>query len=87
MSGINMQSRDEIFATLKSVMTELFEIEPERIRTDSHLYADLDIDSIDAVDMVVRIREITGKKVKPEDFKEVRTINDVIDAVEKMLGT
>ena len=82
-----MQSRDEIFATLKSVMTELFEIEPERITPESHLYTDLDIDSIDAVDMVVRIREITGKKVKPEDFKEVRTINDVIDAVEKMLAT
>ena len=80
-----MQSRDEIFATLKSVMTELFEIEPERITPESHLYTDLDIDSIDAVDMVVRIREITGKKVKPEDFKEVRTINDVINAVEKML--
>jgi acyl carrier protein len=87
MPGINMQSRDEIFATLKSVMTELFEIEPERISPESHLYTDLDIDSIDAVDMVVRIREITGKKVKPEDFKEVRTINDVIDAVEKMLAT
>ncbi|MCC6201053.1 MAG: acyl carrier protein [Moraxellaceae bacterium] len=82
-----MQSRDEIFATLKSVMTELFEIEPERITPGSHLFTDLDIDSIDAVDMVVRIREITGKKVKPEDFKEVRTINDVIDAVEKMLAS
>lgn len=82
-----MQSRDEIFATLKSVMIELFEIEAERITPESHLFTDLDIDSIDAVDMVVRIREITGKKVKPEDFKEVRTINDVIDAVEKMLAS
>ncbi len=66
---------------------ELFEIEPEHITPESHLFTDLDIDSIDAVDMVVRIREITGKKVKPEDFKEVRTINDVIDAVEKMLAS
>lgn len=87
MSEAAMQNRDEIFATLKSVMTELFEIEPERITPESHLFTDLDIDSIDAVDMVVRIREITGKKVKPEDFKEVRTINDVIDAVEKMLAS
>lgn len=87
MSGSAMQSRDEIFATLKSVMIELFEIEAERITPESHLFTDLDIDSIDAVDMVVRIREITGKKVKPEDFKEVRTINDVIDAVEKMLAS
>lgn len=87
MSASAMQNRDEIFATLKAVMIELFEIEPERITPESHLFTDLDIDSIDAVDMVVRIREITGKKVKPEDFKEVRTINDVINAVEKMLAS
>jgi acyl carrier protein len=82
-----MQSRDEIFATIKSVMIELFEIEPERIKPESNLFTELDIDSIDAVDLVVRLRDITGKKVKPEDFKEVVTINDVIDAVEKMLAT
>lgn len=87
MPGSHMHSRDEIFALLKSVMTELFELAPESITPQAHLFNDLDIDSIDAIDLVVRIREITGKKVKPEDFKDVRTINDVIDAVEKMLAS
>ena len=68
-------------------MAELFEIPPENIRPESQLYTDLDIDSIDAVDLVVKLRELTGKKVRPEDFKQVRTINDVMDAVEKMLAT
>ncbi len=87
MSAAGLQTRDEIFATLKSVLHELFEVDPARIRLDSQLYADLDIDSIDAADLVVRLRELTGKKVKPEDFRQVRTVSDVIDAIEKMLAT
>ncbi len=81
-----MRSRGEILDALRSVMAELFEIPPGKILPESHLYTDLDIDSIDAVDLVVKLREITGKKVRPEDFRQVRTIDDVIDAVEKMLA-
>lgn len=80
-----MQSRDEIYTTLKTVMVELFELEAECITPEANLYTDLDIDSIDAVDLVVKIRDLTGRKIKPEDFRNVRTVNDVIDAVEKLL--
>jgi acyl carrier protein len=85
MSAHGLQDRAQILATLRSVMHELFELDVERIQLDSHLYNDLDIDSIDAADLVVRLRDITGKKVKPEDFRQVRTVSDVIDTVEKML--
>jgi acyl carrier protein len=87
MSGAVLESREQILATLQRVMHELFEIAPERIQPTAHLYTDLDIDSIDAADLVVKLRELTGKKVRPEDFKQVRTIGDVIDVVEKMLAT
>jgi acyl carrier protein len=78
--------RDEIFATLKAVLVEMFEIDPELIKPESRLFDDLDIDSIDAVDLVLKIREMTGRKVKPEEFKKVRTVGDIVDAVEKMLA-
>jgi acyl carrier protein len=51
----------------------------------SHLYDDLGIDSIDAVDLIVRLKELTGKKVEPEEFKEIRTVTDVVDAIEGLL--
>lgn len=76
-----MINRDEIFQRLVDVLSDLFEIEPEEVTLESHLYNDLDIDSIDAVDLVVEIRKITGQKIKPEDFKNVRTVGDVVDAV------
>lgn len=81
-----MKSREEILATLKSLFEELFEIEPESIHLDSKLYEDLDVDSIDAVDLVVRLKEMTGRKIDPEAFKTVRSVEDVVDAVEAMLN-
>ena len=86
MSIAGLESREAILATLKSVLHDLFEIDTSRIKPESHLYTDLDIDSIDAADLVVRLRELTGKKVKPEDFRQVRTISDVVDVIEKLLA-
>ncbi|SVM86426.1 acyl carrier protein (ACP2) [Klebsiella pneumoniae] len=58
--------------------------EPETVQLDSNLYSDLDVDSIDAVDLVVKIKELTGKQVKPEDFKNVRTVLDVVTVIQNM---
>ena len=80
-----MQNRDEIFHKVTEVLEDLFEIEPQRVTLESNLYSDLDIDSIDAVDLVVELKNITGKKIKPDDFKSVRTVEDVVEAVVKLL--
>ena len=79
-----MQTREDIFVALKQWMVDLFEIDPDKITMDAHLYEDLDIDSIDAVDVVVKIREITGKQIQSDDFKHVRRISDVVDAIAKL---
>jgi len=80
-----LTSRAEIESTLVDILVEMFELDPVDIRTNSQLYDDLDIDSIDAVDLIVRLRDLTGRKVDPEDFKEIRTVNDVVDAIEALL--
>ena len=80
-----MNSRDEIFQRILVVMEELFEIDPATVSLDSRLYDDLDIDSIDAVDLVVELKKITGKKMQPDDFKSVRTVADVVEAVSRLL--
>ena len=76
-----MNSRDEIFITLRDAMVELFELEPERISLEANLYQDLEIDSIDAVDLIDHIKRQTGKKIAAEEFKAVRTVGDVVEAV------
>lgn len=85
MSNENMNNGDKIFAMLSEILEQDFEIDAEDITRSANLYEDLDLDSIDAVDLVVKLREQTGKKIEPNDFKQVRTVQDVIDAVEKLM--
>ncbi|MDR2432982.1 MAG: phosphopantetheine-binding protein [Treponema sp.] len=72
-------TKDDIFLKLKEVLTEEFEIDSDTIKPESQLYADLDLDSIDAVDMIVRMKEFTQEKIDPVLFKNVRTVQDVVD--------
>lgn len=81
-----VKTREEIFEHIAGVLTELFELEKEAITPDAHLYDDLDIDSIDAVDLVVELKQWTGRKIQPESFKTVRTVDDVVDAVDHLLS-
>lgn len=76
----------DVFKTLKSTLVEQFEIDPAKIVPEARLLEDLDLDSIDAVDMIIKLQEITGRKVSPEDFKGVRTVGDVQRIVEKLLA-
>ncbi|EKD91933.1 MAG: hypothetical protein ACD_29C00294G0001 [uncultured bacterium] len=74
-------NKDEIFHELKKVMHELFEIDPNTIQLDSNLYDALDLDSIDAVDLIAHLQTLTGRKFNPEEFKSVRLVSDVIDVI------
>ncbi|MCK4840962.1 MAG: acyl carrier protein [Methylococcales bacterium] len=81
-----MNNKDDILQVIKQIMLEMFEIEQDLVTLDAQLADDLDFDSIDAVDMIVKLKEITGKAVKPEDFKNAKTIGDVVDAVDKLIN-
>jgi len=81
-----MLSREEIYERLTVALEELFDIPPEKVTPESKLFEELDLDSIDAVDLIVKLQEITGRRIKPEQFKAVRTVGDVLDCVEKLLA-
>lgn len=81
-----MKNREDILQMIKDIMQEMFEIDADDVTPEARLYEDLDFDSIDAVDMIVKLKEMTGKAVKPEDFKNARTINDVVEAVDKLIN-
>lgn len=81
-----MKTRDEVFQHLRSVLVELFEIDADKIKPEANLYDDLDIDSIDAVDLVLKLKEYTGRKIQPQQFRHVRTVGDVVDAVMEILA-
>lgn len=79
-------SRDEIFDILKQALIELFELEEEKITLEARIYEDLDIDSIDAIDMVDYIKKKTGYRMQAQDFKEVRSLKDIVEVVYTQLN-
>lgn len=81
-----MKSQEEIYEKVVSVFEELFEIPADDISSESNLYEDLDIDSIDAVDLVIELRKMTKKKIQPDDFKTVRTVQDIVEQVYKLIN-
>ncbi|CAH5713918.1 acyl carrier protein [Enterobacter cloacae] len=79
-----MTEQETLYQEVSALLIKLFELDPEHITPQARLYEDLDLDSIDAVDMVVNLQKKTGHKIKPETFKAVRTVQDIVDVVEQL---
>ena len=75
----------EIYAHVRLLLIELFEVEPALINEGAELNKDLEIDSIDAIDLILKLKDFTGRKIRPEEFKHVRTVGDVVATVQKIL--
>ena len=84
MIALNDMSRDQLQAWVIDLLADMFELDKAGLTADSNLYADLDIDSIDAVDLAVKLKQLTGKRLQPKVFKTIRTIGDVVDALAGM---
>lgn len=77
--------REELFGHIKDVLIEEFECDESAIVPEARFFEDLDLDSIDAVDLVVRLREMHDIEMTSEDFKSIRTIGDLVDVLERII--
>jgi len=78
-------TKEQLYQRIIAILQDTFGIDAARIRLDAKLGEDLDIDSIDAVDLIVQLKPLVGSAIKPEAFKSVRTVADVVDAVHGMM--
>jgi acyl carrier protein len=72
-------TRDDIFEKLKEILVRDFEVNGDLIKPEALLFADLELDSIDAVDLVVKMKPFISGKIDPGLFKNSRKIQDVVD--------
>lgn len=77
--------KERILEDIREIFVESFELKAESVTLEARLYEDLDIDSIDAVDLIVALKRRVGKKITPEAFKKVRTVGDIVEAVSVLL--
>jgi len=80
-----MTNRDEIYEMLAAYLEDMFELSAEAITMDALLYEELDLDSIDAVELVIKLQDITGKKFQKSDFVSLRTVGDVVEKVHALV--
>jgi acyl carrier protein len=82
---VSSMSQDALYAWVVDLLAEMFELDKAELTPESNLYADLDIDSIDAVDFAVKLKQLTGKRLPPDVFKTIRTIGDVVAALDSLV--
>lgn len=80
-----MQTKQEILAKVVEILSGTFKLDEAKIRPESDLYAELGIDSIDAVDLLIKLQRMTGKRIQPEAFRRTRTVQDVVDTIFALL--
>jgi acyl carrier protein len=80
-----MPSTSEISSWVTDVLKHQFHFRDEDLHPDAHLFDDLDLDSIDAIDLSVRLEEKTGINFKEDDLKAMQTIQDVVDFLHERL--
>jgi len=73
----------EVFNRIKKVMVEIFEIDEAQLVPEARLHDELDIDSIDAVDLLIELKSFAGQDIKPEEFTQAETLQDIVDIISK----
>lgn len=76
---------DEIMDKLTEILVEDFEIDKSIITPSANLFDDLELDSIDAVDLAVKLQYFTDRKIPPENFKKIKTVEDVAKTIEELV--
>ncbi len=84
--GHQRNTMNNAYDYVHQLLVEKFDVPGDDIRPDALLGDDLGIDSIDAVDMIVHMREVTGERITPERFRTVRTVQDVVDIIDHVMA-
>ena len=80
-----MLSKDEVFEKLKEVLTTGFGLRREQLAPTARLVEDLDLDSLDSFDLMVRLEQETGEEIKEDELKSIQTIQDIVDVIHRKL--
>jgi acyl carrier protein len=78
-------TKDDVFNMIKEILVKEFELDEEKVKRESLLFTELELDSIDAVDLIVKLKPNIPGKIEPEQFKQVKTVQDVVEVIFPLL--
>jgi len=79
-------SREQILGEIQRFMKELFELEADRVTPEARLIEDLELDSLDAIDLAVKVEEQIGTSFDEQKIRSLRTIDDVVSALQELIA-
>ena len=79
-------TRAEIYNRIVGILVKTFELDPADIKPETRLFEDLDLDSIDAIDMFVELHDVTGRRIDVAVARKIRTVDDIVNLVEAELA-
>lgn len=79
-------TKEEILERVVEILSQSFELDRAEVVPTAHLFEDLDLDSIDAIDLVVGLQEETGLKLTEDELRAIRIVQDVVDLLHRRLG-
>jgi len=78
------QKRQELFFKVRDIVVKLLKIQnPEKIKPDTRFKEDLNIDSLDALELMMELESVFGFEIPDEDAEKMLTVEDVINYFEK----
>lgn len=77
-------SKEQIIEQINLILTDEFEMEPDDLSPDAKLFEDLELDSLDAVDLIVRLEKKFGTRIPEDDARQLATLGDVYDFIGKL---
>lgn len=74
-------TQEDVYNKIIAVLVDEFEVSADDISMEANLFTDLELDSLDAIDLMVTLDKELDIEIKTEDMKDLRTIKDVCDFV------
>lgn len=76
-----MSSKEEITQKITDVFVKEFGIDRSLVKPEAKLFEELDLDSIDAIDLAVKLETETGIKLVEAELRSIRTVQDVVEVI------
>ena len=74
--------RNQIFETIKKLIVDELQVDPEKVTIDASLESDLGADSLDAIELVCALEETFGLSISDEEAMDLKTVKQIVDYVE-----
>jgi acyl carrier protein len=84
---VETASKQQIFDMISRIMVDRFDFDESEIVANARIVEDLDLDSIDTLDLAIQLEEETGVNLEEDVLKSIRSLEDIVDILHRGIGT